>query len=149
MDQGFSVYGVEINWIKSQEAKILTFNGADTITTGGGADVHTYTTIVDSSSATVGSNDKVTDFAAGTDKLDVTNVPATIVAAASGSVAAVTFSADIEAGTANHAQVITANAGDLNGRSFIVSRYQWRRNVRCRHRTISWNNCLYWNYRYN
>ncbi|MCG8609792.1 MAG: hypothetical protein MI864_04575 [Pseudomonadales bacterium] len=98
--------------------------GADTLTGGAGADTFVYTTIADSSSATVTSNDSVTDFVAGTDDFDVTNVPASVVAAATGSISAASFNADIDAllttATANHVQVLTANAGDLNGKSFLV-----------------------------
>lgn len=98
--------------------------GADTITTGGGADVLVYTTIADSSSATVGNFDTIKDINFGTDKIDVTNVPAAVVATASGSISAGSFNADVDAilttGTANHVQIVTANAGDLNGRSFLI-----------------------------
>lgn len=109
--------------------------GKDTITTGGGQDTvvaaaANSTTVAGATYTLAGTGvDVVTDFnfgGAGTaqDLFDVAVVPPAIIATAAGAVSDATWRADIDGllttAAANQAQIITANAGTLNGRSWLV-----------------------------
>ncbi|HRD49593.1 MAG TPA: DUF4214 domain-containing protein [Candidatus Contendobacter sp.] len=87
--------------------------GKDTLTGGDGADTFVYTTLTDSvlSPATDGP-DRIIDLVAGTDKIDVTTVPATILqGAAFTAVGTGALSTDIASALANGGGVgIAANA---------------------------------------
>ena len=109
--------------------------GKDTITTGGGVDTVTAaaansTTVAGATLTLAGTGiDSVTDFnfgGAGTaqDLFDVAVVPPAIIATAAGAISDATWRANVDGllttAVANQAQIITANAGDLNGQSWLV-----------------------------
>jgi Ca2+-binding RTX toxin-like protein len=80
-DGSFRVFGGRDNdiVIGSQNGDVLQGNGgADSLTGGGGADVFRYFSASDSAS---GAMDKILDFAAGTDKIDLGRIDADTVTA--------------------------------------------------------------------
>ncbi|MGH6872931.1 MAG: beta strand repeat-containing protein [Rhizomicrobium sp.] len=97
-------------------------DGADILTGGGGADVFVYTTVAQSTSTTY---DTITDFDASTNFIDVATTILAIDPATTGSISTASFNSDIGTAisdglSAQHARVITATAGTLDGHVFLV-----------------------------
>jgi Ca2+-binding RTX toxin-like protein len=91
----------------------------DTFTGNGGADTYLYTAVGQSTGLTF---DTITDFAAGTDKFDLTS-PVTEIFAVSGSVNSATFDSDLNTLHAlqfDGATIVTVTAGDLSGHTLLV-----------------------------
>jgi hypothetical protein len=97
----------------------LADTGPDTFTGGTGADTFVYTAPAQSTGVDF---DTITDFAAGTDKIDV---PTTIagIGAVSGSVSSASFDGDLDglgAAQSGLATVVTVTGGDFAGQTLLV-----------------------------
>jgi len=95
-------------------------NLGDTLTGNGGADTFLYTTAAQSSST---SYDAITDFAAGTDHLDLTTAVTTVFAVSGSLDSGANFDSEL-AGLgviqASGAAVLTVTGGTLAGHTFLV-----------------------------
>ena len=93
--------------------------GADKLTGGGGADTFFYGLPITSSST---AHDTITDFAAGTDKIDLQAI-VTGIFSVSGSINSANFDSDLAALhpiQAQGATIVTVTGGDLNGHTLLV-----------------------------
>jgi Ca2+-binding RTX toxin-like protein len=96
--------------------------GRDVLTGSGGADTFSNTQL----SSSQGSNyDTITDFAAGTDKIDLSNVPTGVDVQVSGHLDTASFDADMTTALSghlqgNHAILFEASSGTLSGHTFLI-----------------------------
>jgi Ca2+-binding RTX toxin-like protein len=96
--------------------------GRDSLTGGGGADTFSSTQLSYSQGSTY---DTITDFAAGTDKIDLGNVPTGVDAQVSGHLDTASFDADMTTALSghlqgNHAILFEASSGTLSGHTFLI-----------------------------
>jgi len=102
--------------------------GADVLTGGAGDDTFNVTGSLAGGGATLATQtaatDTITDMNFDDDTIDFANAIGAVIAEAQGGISAASFTADIDAllatAAANDVQIITANAGDLFGRSWII-----------------------------
>jgi len=136
-----SAFTAKLTLIGSASADIITVGsggsnitgggGADQITLGAGTDTVVYTTLADSLATNAATtNDTITNFTAGTDKIDVTNLPTAVqqgaLFAANGTGNLATdIGTAIANGTAafaiDNAAVVTINGGTTAGTYLVIN----------------------------